>query len=44
MALVYKNIPFFQTRLALRRFWVKEPLHSENILAEMWYLYLKMRL
>ena len=30
---------FFETRLAFRRFWAKEPRHSENMLAEMYYLY-----
>ena len=38
MAQVYKNV-IFETRLAFRRFWVKEPRHSENTLAEMCYLY-----
>ena len=32
MAQVYKNESFFQTRLTVRRFWVSEPRHSDNIL------------
>ena len=33
MVQVYKNVIYFQKpRLALRRFWVKEPHHSEVIL------------
>ena len=35
---VYRK-SFFETRLAFRRFWAEEPLHSENRLAEMCYLY-----
>ena len=43
MAQLYKTPFFFETRLASRRFWVnKEPRHSENILAEMYYLYLSI--
>ena len=35
----YNNVFFFETILAFRRLWVKEPRHSENMLAEMCYLY-----
>ena len=34
---------FFETRLAFRRFWVKEPRHSENKIAEMCHLYRRTR-
>ena len=40
----YTNTSFFETRLAFRRFWVKETRHSENVFAEMCcYLYRKRR-
>ena len=39
-----RKTPFFETRLAFQPFWVKEPRHSENILAEMCYLYGRTRL
>ena len=35
----YTKTPFFETLLVFRRFWVKEPRHSENSLAGMCYLY-----
>ena len=40
-------MPFFETRLAFGRFWVKEHRHSENVLAETsykQYLYRRTRL
>ena len=43
MAQVYTKTPFFLTRLALRRVWVKEPRHSGNVLAEMCHLYRRTR-
>ena len=38
MAPAYKNVSFFETRSASRRFWVKEPRHSENMSAVKCYL------
>ena len=38
-----KKTSFFETRLAFRQFWVQEPRCSENILAEMCYLYRRTR-
>ena len=35
----YTKTSFFETRLAFRRFWVKEPRHSEKKVAEMYHLY-----
>ena len=37
---IYKT-SFFETRLTFRRFWVKEPRHSENGLVEICHLYRK---
>ena len=38
----YTKTYFFETRLAFWRFWVKGPRHSENVLAEICYLYRRM--
>ena len=40
MGRVYKNV-IIQNQIAFGRFWVKEPRHSENIVAEMRHLYRK---
>ena len=39
----YTRKSFFGRGLAFRRFWVQEPRHSENRLAEMCYLYRRTR-
>ena len=43
-AQVYTKTSFWKKRLGFRRFWVREPRYSETILAEMCYLYRRMRL
>ena len=42
MAQAYNHV-FFETRLALRRFWVKKRRHPETNISEMWYLYSRTR-
>ena len=39
----YTKTYFFEAWLAFRRFRVKEPSHSENVLAKMWYVYRRTR-
>ena len=39
----YTKTSFFETRLAFLLFWVKEPRHSEGLLAEMCYFYGRTR-
>ena len=39
MTKVYKKKYFPETRLTLRRFWIKRLRHPGNVLAEMCYLY-----
>ena len=43
MAPSVQKAAFSEARLALRRFWVEEPRHSENNLAEMCHLYRRTR-
>ena len=42
MTQVYKHV-FFETRLAFRRFWDKEPRHPYFVLAKMCYFYPRTR-